>query len=266
MRLKSALSLLVVSIALVGLAGCASYFKRKECEAKNWYQYGFDLAMKGQRISNDTFVMECRKAEAKFSESELDKGFKAGMSNYCKPDVVFQTGRSGENLNLDLCDPGQAKFLRARHGEGIKAFCQPKSAYEVGASGRVYNKICPADLEKTFMPEYQRGRKKYLSAMVQETQGKVTDLDRRMNEKDRELRTLQMQMAMIPPPQQIINRTVTPTGVVEKKETSDPYLEKRERVTQDLRRTESDVRELQSQQQSLREEMYKYSRELQTME
>lgn len=266
MRPQSLKILITASAATLLLAGCASYFKRKECEAKNWYQYGYDLAMKGTRISNDNFVAECRKAEAEFSEAELDRGFKAGMSNYCKPDVVFQTGRGGDPINLDLCDPGQARVLRARHAEGVRAFCEPKNAYNVGASGRTYNKICPADLEKGFMPEYNRGRKKYLSAMVQETQGKVSDLDRRMNEKDREMRNLQTQLALIPPPQTVVNRTITPAGMVEKKETSDPYQDRRERVTNELRRSESEVRELQAQQQSLREELYKYSRELQTIE
>lgn len=257
----------LTSIAsLFVFAGCASYFKRQECQAKNWYQYGFDLAMKGQRISNDNFVAECRKAEAEFSEADLDRGFKAGMSNYCKPEIVFQTGKNGENLNLDLCDPGQGRFLKSRHTDGVKAFCDPKNAFQVGASGRTYNKICPADLEKNFLPEYSRGRKKYLTAMVQETQGKVSDLDRRVNERDREARNLQTQLALIPPPQTVINRTVTPAGMVEKKETSDPYQERRDRVTSDLRRSENDVHELQTQQQALREELYKYSRELQTME
>lgn len=266
MRLRSIITLSTATLAVVFLAGCASYFKRKECEAKNWYQYGYDLAMKGQRISSDNFVGECRKAEAEFSESELDRGFKAGMSNYCKPEVVLQTGRSGEQINLDLCDPGQARMLRARHTEGVRSFCDAKNGYNVGASGKVYNKICPGELEKAFLPEYNRGRKKYLTAMVSETQGKVSDLDRRVNDKDREMRNLQTQLALIPPPQTVVNRTVTPAGMVEKKETSDPYEQRRENVQQNLRRTESEVRELQSQQQTLRDELYKYSRELQTIE
>ncbi|MBX3018815.1 MAG: DUF2799 domain-containing protein [Bdellovibrionaceae bacterium] len=266
MRLQSALTLVAAATLTLLLAGCASYFKRKECEAKNWYQYGYDLAMKGQRINNDNFVGECRKAEAEFSEADLDRGFKAGMSNYCKPEVVTQTGRSGEHINLDLCDPGQARMLRARHTEGVRLFCDPKNGYNVGTTGRVYNKICPAELEKAFLPEFNRGRKKYLSAMVAETQGKVADLDRRVNDKDREMRNFQTQLALIPPPQTVVNRTVTPAGMVEKKETSDPYEQRRENVQQNLRRTESEVRELQSQQQTLRDELYKYSRELQTIE
>lgn len=260
------LLLVLFSVAAVNLMGCSSYFKRKECEAKNWYQYGFDLAMKGQRINNDDFVMECRKAEAEIQESQLDTGFKAGMSNYCKSEVVFQTGRSGEFLNLDLCDPGQSRSLRARHAEGVKGFCDARNAYQVGASGKVYNKICPPELEKAFVPEYQRGRKRYLQAMISETQGKTNDLERRTRESERETRNLQMQLAMIPPPQQVINRTVTPQGLTETTSTNDPYQDKRRRITDNIRLSENQSRELQTQRTSLQDELYEYQRELQTLE
>lgn len=258
--------LIVLMIPFTTLNGCMSYFIRKDCEAKNWYQHGFELAMKGQRISNDDYTQQCRKAEAEISEAQLDQGFKAGMSNYCKPDVVFQTGKNGENLNLDLCDPGQTKFLKARHTEGIRAYCDPQNGYAVGAAGKAYSKVCPDDLEKKFMPEFNRGRKKYLQAMVNETQNKVSDLDRRANDKEREVRNLQVQLAMVPPPQQIINRTVTPNGVVEHKETSDPYQDRRTSISNSVHLQETQLRSLQQQQQTLKDSLYQYQRELQTLE
>lgn len=257
---------MTIGLGLAGLTGCASYFKRKQCEALNIYQYGYDLAMKGQRISNDTLIMECRKAEAEISETDLDNGFKAGMSNYCKPESVFQTGKSGERLNLDLCDPGQSRLLRARHAEGVKAFCTPTSGYEVGASGRTYNKICPDDLEAKFLPEYQRGRKKYLAAMVSETQGKVADLNRRVSERERERMIAQAQLMATPAPRKVIQRTTTPAGIVEEEKISDPYAANREQFQGNLNRAEASLRELQSQQKSLQDELYKYQRELQTLD
>lgn len=253
-------------LCALGFSGCASYFLRKNCESKNWYQHGYDLAMRGQRINSDDFVLQCRKAEAEISESQLDTGFKAGMANYCKPDVVFQTGRNGEVLNFDFCEPGQAKILRARHAEGVKLYCEPQNAFQVGSSGKAYTKICSQDQEKAFLPEFQRGRKRFLQAKINETQNRISDLDRRIIEEDRETRNLQMQLAIIPPPQEVINRTVTPTGITEQKETRDPYADKRNQVTNNLRIQESQVRELQGQHQQIKEELYGYQRELQTLD
>ena len=45
---------LVISTLL--LSSCASYFVRKDCEKKNWYQVGYDAALRGDRISNDETV------------------------------------------------------------------------------------------------------------------------------------------------------------------------------------------------------------------
>ena len=94
--------------------GCTSYFVRKECEKMNWYQTGFDIALRGDRISNDDKVSQCRKVEAEISESQLDTGFKAGMNRYCMPDTVYQTGKSGELFNTEFCDTSNISLLHGR--------------------------------------------------------------------------------------------------------------------------------------------------------
>ena len=169
--LKNAL----VLCSLLSMTSCASYFLKKQCEEINWYQHGQDIAMRGERISSDDMVMQCRKVEAEMSESKLDQGFKAGMSRYCQPDTAFQTGKSGETLNLDLCDPGQLGTLKKRHAEGIYAYC--KDGLGAGLSGKKYKNVCSADLEKAFMPPYRQGRKKYLSALVQNNETKLRELN-----------------------------------------------------------------------------------------
>ena len=62
-------------IGVLFFSSCANYFMRQQCEKYNWYQLGYDAAMRGERISNDEKVNACRKAEAEISESQLDVGF-----------------------------------------------------------------------------------------------------------------------------------------------------------------------------------------------
>lgn len=154
---------------------CASYLLKKQCEEINWYQHGQEVAMRGDRVSSDDMVMKCRKVEAEMSESKLDQGYKAGMSKYCQADTAFQTGKGGDTLNVDLCDPGQLGTLKKRHAEGIYAYC--KDGFGAGLSGKKYKNVCSADLEKTFMSPYRQGRKKYLSALVQNNDIKLRDLN-----------------------------------------------------------------------------------------
>jgi hypothetical protein len=172
-------ALVVLALAFF-VASCASYFTRKECEKLNWYQVGYDAALRGDRISNDDQVSKCRKAEAEISESQLDVGFKAGMSRYCQPDGVFQTGKSGDLFNTDFCEPGQLSLLKKKHNDGLTAYCQDgKSA---GLSGKKYKNVCAPAFEKTFLPEYRKGRKQYLQGMVQNAESKLqsatSDLNR----------------------------------------------------------------------------------------
>ncbi len=179
MRKSSLLYVLLVLFLGLELAGCASYFKRKECEKTNWFQHGYDVAMSGKRLDADDFSKQCQKADAKMSFSDMDTGFKAGMSKYCSGDNVFQVGKSGKPFSYDMCDGENLKKMRAHWDEGIKLFCQKDNAYHFGAGGGVYQNVCPKFLETAWLPEYRRGRKVYLQAMIEEKTRLVSQLESR---------------------------------------------------------------------------------------
>ncbi len=145
-------------------SGCANFFIRQQCNKLNWYQLGYDAALRGERISNDPQVNQCRKAEADISESQLDVGFKAGMSRYCQPETAFQTGKQGDTLNSDFCESNLLGLLNRKFHEGNLAYCS--DGQTAGQSGKKYKNVCAADLEKKFMPDYKIGRKKYLSNLL----------------------------------------------------------------------------------------------------
>lgn len=88
--------LMMASVLATLLSGCTTYFTRKECERTNWFQHGYDVAMKGKRLDADEHVKTCQSVEAKMSWGDLDTGFKAGMAKYCTEDNVFAVGKSGK--------------------------------------------------------------------------------------------------------------------------------------------------------------------------
>lgn len=180
------------------LSGCSNYMIRKECEKLNWYNVGFDAAMRGDWLSSDNNVNKCRKADAQISESQMDVGFKAGMSKYCQPDTVFQTGKNGDLFNSVFCDAGKLASLRARHEKGILAYCQSSNGMNAGMSGKVYKNVCPPDLEKTFLPQYKLGRKKYLSGMIQNNENKLSDTKSSIVQLSSKKKTLDQQISTLP--------------------------------------------------------------------
>lgn len=250
-----------------GLIGCANYFLRKSCNAINWYQHGYDLAMKGQRPSNDDTLNNCRKAEAEIGEAKLDQGFKAGMAQYCRPEIVFQTGKKGENFNLDLCDPGQGRVLLAEHRKGVKEFCQADNGFGVGSSGRVYNKICPPEMEKAFLKEFNRGRKKYLQTMVTENMSRTQDLDRDISSKDQELRNLQYRLSVTPGPTKVVHSNTNAQGYTSTStSTDDRYADQRRDIESSISNTNYQIRSLREKQEEIRAKTYEYQRELSTLD
>ena len=189
-------------MAALSLAGCASYFKRKECEKTNWYQHGHNVAMTGKRLDADDFVKQCQKVEADVSFTELDTGFKAGMSKYCTGDNVFQVGKAGKPFSYDMCDGESEKKMRAQYTKGLQIFCTPSNGYRFGTTGGIYQNVCPSGGEEAWLSEYRKGRKIYLNAAIGEKEREA----QRLNS---ELARLESRRQMLSHQQATLNRATT---------------------------------------------------------
>ncbi len=53
------------------------------------------------------------------------------------------------------------RAYRKGHGKGARLYCIPEKGYSEGRKGAVYNNICPADLEITFLQAYRDGQELY---------------------------------------------------------------------------------------------------------
>lgn len=258
----------VVVLSLVTvllLSSCASYFLRKDCEKENWFQYGQNVAMQGRRLSGDDRVKKCEAAGADVNGAELSRGFKAGMANYCMPETVFQTGKKGEFFNVEMCDGEQPRFLQKRHAEGVKEFCAKTNGYAAGSSGKKYNNICPKELEMTFIPEFNRGRKAYLKATIDNNENRIIEIDGNVRSIDSERMMLMTQMSAMGDGK-IITRElkfdpITRATREEVKVVEDPEtIRRRDNLRYDLDRKQREIESKRAEQEQLR----KVNRELKT--
>jgi len=175
--------LVLISISLFG---CASYLKKQECEATNWFEHGQKVALRGEWLNNDQHVLECRQAEASFSESQLDLGFKSGREKYCDTDGAFHVGKSGDKFAKDLCEGPQLKSSLTAYSRGINEYCAKANAQLAGASGKKYLGVCSKEQEQDFLPGYRVGRKKYLAAVIDNNEREVENIERDVQEKNRD--------------------------------------------------------------------------------
>ena len=104
--------------ALLGLAGCAG-MSEQACVSADWRTVGFTDGSLGRTV--------------------------ATIGSYSQ-----QCGEHGVTPNLDA--------YRAGHAEGVQQFCRASNGFEVGHSGAAYQGVCPANLERDFLPEYNAGR------------------------------------------------------------------------------------------------------------
>lgn len=254
--------------ALMSLTSCTNWLIRQECEKVNWYEHGYKVAMTGKRLSGDTEVDRCRKAEYDLPEQQLDLGFKAGMSNYCKPEIVLATGKAGDFFNTDLCDHGQVNLLKQKHQEGVRFYCSTGNAFSAGASGKKYQSICPADLETAFLPEYKRGRKKYLGTMISQAQREELQVERKILDGERQKAMLTTRLALLPRPRSVQDRVYNSTtgSYTEQTRTEDPAARERDRLNNEMNGVDTTLRSQRQLQERLREEISQHERELATLD
>lgn len=239
------------------ISGCSGYMKRKQCESINWYNHGQRLAQQGQRINEDNIYRDCKKAEADIEFSQLDLGWKSGRDGYCTSEGATNTGKKGQPLNLDLCDLSSAKTLKERHASGVRYFCHPKNALSFGASGEVYNQICPEEMEEGFLSEYKKGRRKFLEEMARQSQQKQQSYEQEIRELERKKTTTALLLAAVPAsaPQQVGGGLVV-----------DPNEERRSQLLQQVQSLDQKMSHLESNKRLENSRLLEYQRELNTME
>ncbi|MBW2423461.1 MAG: DUF2799 domain-containing protein [Deltaproteobacteria bacterium] len=72
--------------------------------------------------------------------------------------------------------------------EGIREFCDPDNAFQVGRSGRIHHNVCPADQRNDFLAAYKEGRRYFLAEAA------VLDLEARIQSSRMRLQVVKQQI------------------------------------------------------------------------
>ena len=92
----------------------------------------------------------------------------------CKTANWFEIGRGDGSNGMPSSRISEHSKACAKHGvsasavdynkgyqEGVKSFCTPDNAYELGRSGKMSFASCPKDVETSFNKSWQKGRAEY---------------------------------------------------------------------------------------------------------
>lgn len=138
---------LCLTALAMSLSACAS-MSSDECAVSDWYGVGFTDGSRG------------------LSASQFESYRKDCAAHGVAPD--FEQYRSGRN-------------------EGLREFCQPERAFNLGSDGRSNPGVCPHDLRDQFAEAYQSGRYLY------DLRSSLYQVERRLNMKNQRYLELQAQ-------------------------------------------------------------------------
>ena len=110
-------------------------------------------------------------------------GYEDGVSGYSGNRI----GQHREACGKHGVTPDLAQYQTGRE-RGLREFCKPANGFRVGAHGRGYSGVCPADMDGPFVDAYQSGRQLYtLRSQVSGAANELESMRREMNRLDEKL-------------------------------------------------------------------------------
>jgi len=86
--------------------------------------------------------------------------YELGVQDAVRGDTLERLAWRDEQCAAFAISP-DAQAYHAGRAAGLAHYCAPANAFDLGAAGRPYQGICPAELEAAFLPVYRRGARLY---------------------------------------------------------------------------------------------------------
>ena len=261
---------LAVLASVLLLTSCTSYFKRQTCEKTNWYDYGFNKAMQGQRLTGDAFIGECKTVESKIDHAALDTGFKAGMASYCTPEIAMQKGEAGEGFNYNFCDSNITQRLKLQFKVGRDRLCQ-SGGYQFGAEGKKYSGQCVSNNEAGFLVKYKKGRYKFLQNEINLAREEQRQIDSQIWGLKNDVLSLQNQKLSLGSGVEIVHEQIydpnSRTYRTEVKQSQDQNVQwEKDRLDNQIRSKRAEITSKEQRKQELQNKVSDLQREMTTIE
>jgi len=167
----------IIAIAS-SLSACMPHLNQQQCQNMNWYQIGFNDGSQAKNQRDLTRdIQDCAKFNIKVKTKQYTKGWRAGTRQYCQPSTAFQLGANGKNYNHICPADLSGPFNRAWH-RGLRRYCVPTTGYELGHSGHPMPGFCSGDQIVAFRNAYQRGFSLFMQ--TRDAQSQVNNTSRQI--------------------------------------------------------------------------------------
>jgi len=100
-----------ISFLSLLLSGCAA-MSVDQCKTANWASVGEKDGSAGRESRLDKYYSSCQKANIVPNQALYEKGYKQGLSYYCRPESIFYEAIEGRG-NYQVCPIEKRDALRA---------------------------------------------------------------------------------------------------------------------------------------------------------
>ena len=105
-------------------------------------------------------IRTCKKYNPNLHIAQYNAGYAKGLKRYCDPSYAYQLGTQGVQYH-SICSPAKQKRAHASWLRGIRLYCVPSQGYALGRKGGMFPDFCPAGLKKAFRHAYDKGHRVY---------------------------------------------------------------------------------------------------------
>ncbi|OGT55063.1 MAG: hypothetical protein A3F17_08195 [Gammaproteobacteria bacterium RIFCSPHIGHO2_12_FULL_41_15] len=181
-----------IVIATGWLTACAPHLNQQQCETMDWYQVGYSDGTAGKYQRDLTgAITDCAKFKLTVNAQAYSKGWSTGVRKFCKPDTAFQLGVNGQVYN-NICPSDLSAAFASAWQQGLRRYCVPETGYNLGRSGAAFPEFCPPDKVVAFRNAYASGRRVFTT--VQGIDAEIQSLNNKINGLTHQIDDIQKQI------------------------------------------------------------------------
>lgn len=162
------------------ISSCSSNLTHEQCVLMDWFQEGYQDGYFGipQRNLSQSMA-DCAKYNVTVKVGQYEKGWRNGISQYCKPDNAYRAGVHGKVYHNTCPVDLNEQFLKSWN-KGLLEYCIPKTGYNLGRDGKDMPQFCSLAQLNRFRNAYDEGRREYEAE--QKRQAQLDDMNQKIAE------------------------------------------------------------------------------------
>lgn len=177
------------------ITACVPHLNQQQCETMNWNQMGYNDGVAGKYQRDlNGAITDCAKFKVTVDTAAYYKGWNAGVRKFCQPDTAMQLGVNGQVYN-NICPADLSGAFASAWHHGLRRYCVPATGYNLGRSGAEFPNFCAPDQVNAFRNAYTSGRRVFTT--IQSISTDISALENKINDLHHQIADNQRQISVL---------------------------------------------------------------------